>query len=133
MAPHSSASRWPNEIQRSFSSGTTRFTAADTSGNSCRCPVWNSIGSSPVSRNWLKVKPCSVMSGTQVDIRKMSGAISSTWVWGPASMCPWCASMPGQIADCEGKSRHRDDRGDCHGSITMPYSGGLAAYRLRDR
>jgi hypothetical protein len=29
-----------------------------------------------------------VMSGTQVDIRKMSGAISSAWVCGPAFMRP---------------------------------------------
>jgi hypothetical protein len=33
-APHSSASRCPNEIHLSFSTGTTREIASDTSGNS---------------------------------------------------------------------------------------------------
>src|SRR4029077_3573134 len=37
------------------------------SGKSWRMPQWNRNGSSPVSRKWLKVKPCSVMPGTQVE------------------------------------------------------------------
>ena len=32
-------------------------------------PVWKRNGSSPVSRNWFTVKPCSVISGMQVDSR----------------------------------------------------------------
>jgi hypothetical protein len=55
----------------------------------------------------LKVNPCSVTSGTQVDIRKMSGAISSTMV----SMRPSSASWLGQVAECAAKSRHRGDGG----------------------
>ena len=68
-APHSSASTWPKEIHLSLSNGRIRLMACDTSGNSCRCPQWNRKGSSPMTRNWLKVKPCSVMSGIQVDNR----------------------------------------------------------------
>ena len=34
-----------------------------------RGPVWNSSGSSPVTRNWLKVNPSGVTSGIQVEIR----------------------------------------------------------------
>src|SRR5262249_48931891 len=34
-----------------------RPTAARMRGNICRKPVWKSSGSSPRTRNWLKVKP----------------------------------------------------------------------------
>ena len=36
--PHSSASTWPNDTQRSSSAGITRATASDTSGNSLARP-----------------------------------------------------------------------------------------------
>src|ERR1700722_7276238 len=54
--------------------------AAETNGKSCRIPQWNRNGWSPVSRNWLNVKPCSLMSGTQVKSRNTWSAISSTLV-----------------------------------------------------
>ena len=69
IEPLSSASMCPNVIQRSDSTGTTPATASATSGNSERMPVWNSNGSSPRTRNWLKVKPSGDTSGTQVEIR----------------------------------------------------------------
>ena len=69
IAPHSSASTCPNEIQRSDSTGTTVATFSATSGNSPRIPVWKSNGSSAAIRNWLKVKPSGLTSGIQVEIR----------------------------------------------------------------
>ncbi len=78
IEPHSSASTWPKVIHRSDSTGSTVATASATSGNIIRGPVWNSRGSSPRTRNWLKVKPSGLTSGIQVEIRKMSSAISST-------------------------------------------------------
>ena len=69
IAPHSSASTWPNVIQRSDSTGTTVATASATSGNIPRWPVWKSSGSSATTRNWLKVNPSGLMSGIQVEIR----------------------------------------------------------------
>src|ERR1043166_1169409 len=66
--------------------------AADTNGKSCRIPQWNRNGWSPVSRNWLNVKPCSLMSGTQVENRKMLSAISSTLVCKLVVMDPSCSS-----------------------------------------
>ena len=69
IAPHSSASRWPNMIQRSRSSGITEAMASDTTGNMARGPVWKMAGSSASMRNWLNVKPVGPMSGTNVDSR----------------------------------------------------------------
>ena len=66
MDPHSSASKWPKVIQRRSSTGRTRATASDTSGNRPRRPVWKSSGSSASIRNWLKLMPT---SGTNVDRR----------------------------------------------------------------
>ena len=63
IEPHSSASTWPKVIQRSRSTGITRDTASDTSGNSARGPQWKSSGSSASTRNWFIVKPAGVMSG----------------------------------------------------------------------
>src|SRR5688572_11818493 len=77
IAPHSSASTWPNVIQRSDSTGTTLAIASATSGNRPRAPVWKMSGSSPTTRNWLNVKPTGVTSGTQVEMRKMPSLISS--------------------------------------------------------
>jgi hypothetical protein len=68
-APHSSASRCANAIQRSRGSGITFSTAARTAGNSARIPVWYSSGSSASMRNWLKVNPSGPMSGIKVEIR----------------------------------------------------------------
>ena len=51
IAPHSSASRWPNVIQRRRSTGVTVAIAADTEGNIARRPVWKSRGSSASTRN----------------------------------------------------------------------------------
>jgi hypothetical protein len=61
-------------------------------------PVWNRKGSSPFTRNWLKVKPAGgAMASTWVDSRYTSGAISSMLVcmravssaaWSPASGDP---------------------------------------------
>jgi|SRR5215467_5026167 len=51
-APHSSASRWANAIQRSRASGITVSMAAATAGNRARIPVWYSSGSSASMRNW---------------------------------------------------------------------------------
>ena len=56
IEPDSSDSTWPKLIQRSDSTGTTFEMASLTSGNSWRPPVWNSSGSSPVTRYWLKLK-----------------------------------------------------------------------------
>ena len=64
MAPHSSDSTWPKLIQRSDSTSMTLPTAAETSGNRPRAPVWKSIGSSPVMRYWLKASPPGAASGT---------------------------------------------------------------------
>ncbi len=70
MDPHSSASTWPKLIQRSVSSGMILATAALTRGNICRCPQWNSIGSSASIRNWLKVNPAGgATAGTKVESR----------------------------------------------------------------
>ena len=70
IEPHSSDSTWPNVIQRSDSTGTTRATASATSGNMARGPVWNSSGSSASIRNWLKLKPSGgATSGTKVERR----------------------------------------------------------------
>ena len=69
IAPHSSASKWPNMIQRSRSTGITVAIASDTIGNIWRRPVWNSSGSSASTRNWLNVKPVGPMSGTSVQMR----------------------------------------------------------------
>jgi hypothetical protein len=70
IEPHSSDSTWPKLIQRSDSTGTTVATASATSGNIPRGPVWNSSGSSPVTRNWFMVKPAGgATSGIQVEIR----------------------------------------------------------------
>jgi hypothetical protein len=66
MDPHSSASTWPKVIHRSRPIGTTRSTAADTSGNSERSPVWNNSGSSASIKNWLNMKSASL---TYVDSR----------------------------------------------------------------
>jgi hypothetical protein len=46
-----------------------RPTAAMTSGNRERCPAWNTIGSSASIRNWLKVNPSGLTSGTKVESR----------------------------------------------------------------
>ena len=67
--PHSSASTWPNVIHRRDSTGSTLATASATSGNIPRGPVWNRSGSSAATRNWLKVKPSGLTSGTKVEIR----------------------------------------------------------------
>jgi hypothetical protein len=76
MEPHSSASMWPNVIQRSRSTGSTPAASSDTSGNIARGPVWNRRGWSAWMRNWLNVNPAGgAMSATQVD-----RAISSTLV-----------------------------------------------------
>ena len=72
IAPHSSASKCPKEIQRSRSGGSSRASASRTTGNIRRSPVWNSSGSSPRTRKWLKVMPAGgAMSGTCADRRKM--------------------------------------------------------------
>ena len=73
MAPHSSASTWPNPIQRSEVTGSTASTASATAGNSARMPVWNRSGSSALTRIWLNDMPA---SGTNVEMRKMPSAIS---------------------------------------------------------
>ena len=45
-----------------------RASASRLRGNIFRSPVWNMSGSSPMTRNWLKVKPAGgAMSGTKVD------------------------------------------------------------------
>jgi hypothetical protein len=80
MEPHSSASTWPKAIHRSRSIGKTLDTASDTRGNIARGPVWKSNGSSAWIRNWLKVKPSSVTSGTNVEKRKIPSAISAVFV-----------------------------------------------------
>ena len=67
--PHSSASTCPKVIHRTDSTGTTRATASDTSGNMARGPVWNSSGSSPRMRNWLNENPPGAMSGMSVEMR----------------------------------------------------------------
>ena len=78
IAPHSSASTWAKEIHRRSSSGIERGDrGSDTSGYSWRMPVWNRNGSSSRTRNWLNVNPPGATSGTRVESRKMSGAISS--------------------------------------------------------
>jgi hypothetical protein len=70
IAPHFSASTWPNVIHRIDSTGTTLATASATSGNIARGPVWNSSGSSASIRNWLNVNPAGgATSGTDVDSR----------------------------------------------------------------
>ena len=69
IAPHSSASTCPKEIQRSDSTGRTVASASATRGNNPRRPVWKSSGSSPMTRNWLNVKPIGVTSGIQVEMR----------------------------------------------------------------
>jgi hypothetical protein len=69
IEPHSSDSTWPNEIQRSDSTGVTVATASATRGNRPRGPQWNRSGSSAVTRNWLKVKPPGATSGRQVEMR----------------------------------------------------------------
>ena len=69
VEPNSSASTWPNEIQRRDSIGITEATASLTSGNRARMPVWKRSGSSATTRNWLNVKPSGVTSGIQVEMR----------------------------------------------------------------
>ncbi len=69
MAPHSSPSTWPKLIQRREAGGRTVATASLTRGKSIRMPVWNSSGSSPTTRNWLKVNPSGLTSGIHVEIR----------------------------------------------------------------
>ena len=70
IAPHSSASKWPKAIQRSRSRGMIRRRASRLRPNILRSPVWNISGSSPRTRNWLKVKPAGgAMSGTKVESR----------------------------------------------------------------
>ena len=55
---------------RNGAGGTIRATASRTEGNMRRRPVWNSSGSSPRTRNWLKVKPAGgAISGTKLDSR----------------------------------------------------------------
>ena len=76
MDPHSSDSTCPKVIQRRDSTGVTRATASATNGYMARGPVWKSSGSSPMTRNWLKVNPSGVTSGIQVEMRWMSSAIS---------------------------------------------------------
>ncbi len=80
IAPHSSASTWANEIQRSESTGTIRPIASDTSGCSARIPVWNRNGCSSLIRNWLNEKPPGATSSITVESRNTSGAISSILV-----------------------------------------------------
>jgi hypothetical protein len=69
IEPHSSASTWPKVIQRRAWTGTTVATASATRGNIPRGPAWKSNGSSALTRNWLKVKPSGLTSGTYVAIR----------------------------------------------------------------
>jgi hypothetical protein len=76
IAPHSSASTWPNVIHRRCSTGTTLPIASETAGNDPRNPVWKSSGASALTRNWLNVKPRGGMSGVKVENRKMPSAIS---------------------------------------------------------
>ena len=70
IEPHSSDSIWQKVIQRTLSTGTTRATASDTSGNMARGSVGNSRTSSLVMRNWLKLNPAGgATSATQVEMR----------------------------------------------------------------
>ncbi len=77
IAPHSSASTWQNEIQARSSRSITCETAADTDGYSMRMPVWKRKGCSSRTRNWLNWNPPGAASGTRVESRNTSGAISS--------------------------------------------------------
>src|SRR4051812_6867742 len=100
MAPHSSASTWPNVIQRSDSTGTMRFTASETSGKSWRMPVWKSSGSSATTRDWLKGM---LTSSTQVEMRWMPSAISCVVVsiMAPSvfDRCARCVSVRARVGE----------------------------------
>ena len=57
IEPHSSASTWPNVIQRRLSTGTIFATAPTPAGRSRACRNGTAAAGPPSTRNWLKVKP----------------------------------------------------------------------------
>ena len=110
MAPHSSASTCPKPTQRRRSSATARAAASATDGNSPRMPVWNSIGSSASSRNWLNVNPPGSRSGKNVDSRNTRGPISVSVVRIAVLLSPLRTSRSDLDGRATGEAARHPDR-----------------------
>ena len=136
IAPHSSASTWPNVIQRRRSTGMHRrdgLRHQREHAAGVRCGT--ASGSSASTRNWLNVKPVGPTSGTKVERRKMRSAISSTRVSMMAT--PSERKWVGRARRCRagrhaGRARRPAPRASSQGSPWIdPHSSTKSATRRR--